>query len=702
MKTQIIIEGYPLDITDDISLELTYNIDDVSDFGSKNTNYSKTIVIQGTQNNNKILNNLYELGKFIDVTNIGSVNVNSGFIPSIGSQCVILYDNMQVFKGKFRLMAINMRNNNIEYECAVFGELGGFYYEMNKGGDGFLKRRLQDLPLEDLNHTWDMTAITDSWTNRDTNVGSGYYYPLIDYGNASPYTGGSAKKDFEVGTFRPAIYVKELIDRIFGVTGYTYECDFFDTDAFKRLVIPNNADHLYTPTNLITQASGTYNSNTPSINFAYAFTTQYVIDPNISDPYGGGTSFQWNGASPITTTINVPYTYDIQYDGFAGFTYIELQINGVKIQRKTLTFGGGQPNHQFGTDAFQYTGTLNPSDIISVFVSKALSGGYLYYDLNMTMLIATEMTKLQIANWTLSPYLTASTYIPQNVPCADFFSSILKMFNLYVIEDVTTPKKLIIKPYVDFYLPMGDALDWSSKIDRTNEIRLTPMGELNSKLIKFKYKQDKDYWNEQYNKKYALSYGDFTWDTQYEFATAENSVELIFSPTINYAPTGVQKQVATMYARDDNNNETNISTNVRILQTKNIPVSTWHIKHGGGNIHSTTNFPYAGMFDDPNDAISILNWEAPNEIYYNYTGTSVPLGLFNAFYSQYFAEIGDANSMLLSAYFHLTPLDIRLLDFAKNIVIDGTTWRINKIDGFNPLTNETTKVELLKVIELIY
>jgi hypothetical protein len=47
-------------------------------------------------------------------------------------------------------------------------------------------------------------------------------------------------------------------------------------------------------------------------------------------------------------------------------------------------------------------------------------------------------------------------------------------------------------------------------------------------------------------------------------------------------------------------------------------------------------------------------------------------------------------------------MDIRTLDFAKNILIDGTMWRINKIDGYDPLSEKPTKVELLKVIDTIY
>lgn len=186
MVTQIFVEGFELDLTTDIACELNYVIDDVKDFGSKNTSYSKTIVIQGTQRNNKIFNHISELGRFIAIENINpnGANVNENYTAASGSQCSILVDNIQIFKGKIRLLEIKKYANHIEYECAVFGELGGFYFELNKGGNGALKRRLQDLNLNDLDHTWTLTNIQNSWINRDTNPGVGYYYPLIDYGNA--------------------------------------------------------------------------------------------------------------------------------------------------------------------------------------------------------------------------------------------------------------------------------------------------------------------------------------------------------------------------------------------------------------------------------------------------------------------------------------------------------------------------------------
>ena len=43
ISTEIYIEDYKLDLLQDISTEFTYAIDDITDFGSKNTSFSKTI-----------------------------------------------------------------------------------------------------------------------------------------------------------------------------------------------------------------------------------------------------------------------------------------------------------------------------------------------------------------------------------------------------------------------------------------------------------------------------------------------------------------------------------------------------------------------------------------------------------------------------------------------------------------------------------
>ena len=54
MVTEIWVEGHKLDLNGDVDTLLSFNIDDIKDFSSRNTSYSKTIVIPGTQNNNKL------------------------------------------------------------------------------------------------------------------------------------------------------------------------------------------------------------------------------------------------------------------------------------------------------------------------------------------------------------------------------------------------------------------------------------------------------------------------------------------------------------------------------------------------------------------------------------------------------------------------------------------------------------------------
>ena len=72
-------------------------------------------------------------------------------------------------------------------------------------------------------------------------AGIGYYYPLIDYGNVS-----TDKHNYSYLAFRPAFYVREIMDKIITNAGYTYSSNFFNSDFFNSLIIPNNQKVLNT------------------------------------------------------------------------------------------------------------------------------------------------------------------------------------------------------------------------------------------------------------------------------------------------------------------------------------------------------------------------------------------------------------------------------------------------------------------------
>ena len=57
---ELYIEGFKVDIDQKISIALTYAIDDVANFSSRDTGFSKTIVLPGTGRNNQIFGFIYD------------------------------------------------------------------------------------------------------------------------------------------------------------------------------------------------------------------------------------------------------------------------------------------------------------------------------------------------------------------------------------------------------------------------------------------------------------------------------------------------------------------------------------------------------------------------------------------------------------------------------------------------------------------
>jgi hypothetical protein len=76
--------------------------------------------------------------------------------------------------------------------------------------------------------------------------------------------------------------------------------------------------------------------------------------------------------------------------------------------------------------------------------------------------------------------------------------------------------------------------------------------------------------------------------------------------------------------------------------------------------------------------------------------------MFNAYYSPYMAEITDKDSRIVTLNVKLNDVDIFNLDFSKFIYIDGCLYRLIKVIDYNAGSNETTKVQLLRVIKTQY
>jgi hypothetical protein len=689
ISTEIYIEEQKIDLLQDISTEFTYAIDDVSEFGSRNTSFSKTISIPGTANNNLIFGYIFELN---------NANVTVDTLPNVGynynvtkqANCKIFIDKVQIFKGTLRILEIVIDKETIEYQCSVFGELGGFINQLGN-------KRLEDLDFSAYNHTYSVANISASWDNAG---GSGYYYPLIDYGNVSTGAGsggsggyGVAKKDFQYTTFRPALYVKEYIDKIFAGTDYTFDCSFFETPLFKRLIIPNNQTNI-TALNNTSMSASAINRNmllTSDPYVQYTLTTAgfFSID-------GTNTLFTYTGAT-LTTNIQITLTgfVNIFTAPQPNYTVI-LRKNGVQIGSQDFD---ASVTRMFNCDFTVQGITFNSGDtmqveILGTFIELEIFNG------NVGVTTSTP-TQVQI---NLGETIKVSETIPKGIFQRDFFLSIVKMFNLYVYENKFNDKELVISPYVTFYPEKsGNAEDWTNKIDRAKPLSIKPMSEINARYYNYKFKQDNDFYNENYRKKYTEGYGDFIYDTEFDFVKETDVLELIFASSVLYQATGQDKVFPAIYKKSNTNSaEDRMDSIIRIMQTKKITsVTSWDIMNTSTVLGSFTSYGYAGHLDDPINSNTDINFGAPKEIQFapsNFTEFNV----FNDFHSPYLAEITNKDSKLLTCFGLLDIVDIFNLDFSKYVWIDGVLFRLNKVENFNPMEYNTTKLSFLKVIRTSY
>ena len=726
MITEIIVEQQRLDLFEDIGAELNYAIDDIKDFSARNTNYSKTINVPGNANNNKVFGHIYNFTsgniKLVDENGQDNLpNVGYNFDPTKQANCQIFVNKIQVFKGVLRLLEITIQNGVIEYQCAVFGELGGFASAIGN-------ELLEDMDnFNQYIQQWNKNTVVNSWTASGVASGLGIVYPLLDFGNCAHST-----KDWHLDAFRPAFFVHEIMDGIITNANYTYTSAFFDTPYFKSLIIPNNKANLEQLTqDLLRVASNTALDSGSSTGTAgdliFNVITNLVLFSNTAN-----SSFTFIAPGTNNTLGKIKLSGSVSLSRPGTMTIKLYQSASIVYEETFTTYVDYQ---QIPID-WLVTTSLDLGDVLSVNATFSASETYVTLDPDLVLEFVSDYA--QSDNASIDVVLNMKHLLPKGIQQKDFFASICRMFNLYVYEDPQKSTHLLIEPYIEFYRrgagflkvndvgelllhgetgdttgllllsdPIADSIDWSNKVDYSKEISIKPMSELNARYYDFLYTEDDDYYNEAYNKKYNETYADRKEDTRFQFAEDRSETKIIFSPSILTASSTDTKLRANLF-KATNEVEERKDNNIRIMFFKNsISDSSYHIKQvypANGNLTSTaiSTYGYAGHLDDPIEPTLDLNFGAPNEFYFKLLNPYPSANLYNAWWDEYLSEIINKDSKLLSCYLYLTVQDIHSLDFAQLIYIDGALWRLNKVIDFNPSIPKTTKCELLRVIELFY
>lgn len=170
-----------------------------------------------------------------------------------------------------------------------------------------------------------------------------------------------------------------------------------------------------------------------------------------------------------------------------------------------------------------------------------------------------------------------SQVIPTNFKQKDFLTSIIKMFNLIVEPSKDNDRVLIIEPRDDYYAS-GRIKDWTKKLNINEPIEEQILAETQNRQTNFRYKDDKDIYNEDYkNNRGGLAYGEYQHFIDNDFITGQKKVEIAFSPTPIVPVKNSTKLLIPVIGKLNNNVFSPTEHNPRILTRFNSSTdNTWH------------------------------------------------------------------------------------------------------------------------------
>ena len=802
-----------LDITEhsDFPLAMTFQISDFKDITSTSGDYSKTFKFPATKNNNNILKHLY-------IPNINNDNNITEKKP-----CRIISEGMYTQVGLIKITGVGGYGE-------VASSYSGVFYGNNLTwasdlGDSYMNQLAWGVDGDNL--TYNKTSIMATWQDVDCNSNPNSYivYPITSYGQYNAEgdestiqlldtahgnngtgalkvgysgfydSGSSYENPAPVPDWRPAIFVKNTLDKLFGSVGYKISSSFMNTADFKKNVwlLPNfkynNPDFRFKELSYGNKFTGegfisSLLINPPS-NSTYTDFTSVIDLNNAGGDFvlnGNTDNIGWDAATGIFTVQEYgDYTVILNDFGLfatrVNYTGASLDVEYAKIQLQVQTVGesswvtisdtqtgnffdsGGsspietepaasQPFKELNIEKY-----LNKGDKLRLrLLVRAKNGAYpneirLYLFGSST---PTSATTSSIANAeyniVIDPNNVAygQTYNLSDVMNTDykqidFIKGIAHSYNLQMTTDEST-KTVYIEPFDSFYKPYKDAIDWTGKLSRADEINDKWIENDLKRSLVFKYKSDSadakvknrgerffDNIEDEYPYRETLpstfEKGDSTFENPF-FAGSYNAKDNDTTGIPN-VDTAYSACLWTDVVSSNDSGRPNKGFDFlpRLLHwnkyspangsgTKIAKVQTWSSitnwitadAAASPTYHLSTIYPQATMINRDSTTSPILSYGNVWVRDYDdatgvYTAYQKGKGLYDTYYRN-MVEMLKRSPRLRTVSIDLKVSDIINLDFRKLVYIDGVYWRVNRVVDYMPNQNSTTKVELIEWFQI--
>jgi hypothetical protein len=681
----LIIDGVKADVNQDTPISFTYSIESAEP-GKVSGSFSKrSINLPATTNNRQIFENI-EQGETI-------VTTSNKLLPASASVGGIPILNGKVQLNRSSLISNGFRFKPSNYQVTFIGANADWFSDIAN----VLIRSLQWPTVELTTTNYDNLGDANP-ANDDT------CFVLIKW---QAWKEGDKVDYVELS---PALFVNAILRRAFQLIGYKLE-SIFDSDPFNRIIVPLplgiDPDYVKKFVNL--RATG----GAVEVSAPEGFVDIPVpFDDDSTEPnFDGGNNFNLaTGEYVAPTTALYAIRVDFSSSAFlSGVNYtVNIKVNGVVKASLALSSSS--------IYSFEYIGDLNAGDVVSISVigvDVPLGTPSIFLS---DWIIQVEAEKEE---WKMGETMDLAYLIPGTWFVRDLIKDLTKVFNLNWQTDVLQ-RKVFAYPkdrakinhrinatgagttteFEGFYLR-------DEQTDITRKVDLGVGGEMT--LIDSR-KQD-----------YVLAWG--TGDPtaeELEKRAAASLYSARYRHSTDRYPAGSDWVYTEFYAKTIHINDADISdgpiaVQVPLLFGKNYfeeddAKADWtlnprllyfagrrsgddgYVRMYNATTSATTtgyDYPCAFMVNYNDSSASDFSLSYCDEVT-NYGG--VVKGLYKSLHLQQQSRIEEGRVYDVNVFWD--ELDISSLSFRKALTIRGVRYLLEKIDGYQPGKNQSTKTTL--------
>ena len=616
---------YRLELFQDENISITSSIQNVNDISKVFTDYSQSFTIPATPNNNKIFAHWYEN------------SIDDGFNANKRYDAEIEINTVPFRKGRIELQSANRDNGNITHYALVF------YGTLKSLTDKFGEDKLINLTnLNDIiDFDYSATNVVNSVVNTNTlNIA----FPLISSNRAWQYGGGvddisTSGGSIDYRELFPAVRVKSIFEAIEEKYNVSFLGNFLSDKRFTELfLLAKNSEKLLIQSTLSTVdlVSNTgYDRGYFTVDFtANTITYNGSLD---SDDY----------SRRLDISVNVPSetTYELQI--FKDDVLFQT-INGTEPTSYTVFEDIWRDDLSLGVYSFKISSTdiANTYIVISTTAVNAMWSD--------TLTINTSFIS--------SGKLDVTKQMP-DMKVSDFFSGILKMFNLTAYSE--NENEYNIEPLEDWY-NAGEIRDITKYVNLDGEITRAPF----YKVMNFQYEKSESLINRAFFDTFQREYGDLKYTFDVESDGDEYTIKLPFENLMHQKFSGTKLHVGYCLKSD---------------LKPYVPKPILLYKYG--NISTDVNFYLQGIartsynafgqdIEKVTNEFHSLNWGLENSTLLNGV---IENTLFSDYYISYLSNIYNRKSRIIKIEGVADTYLMSVLKLNDRVVIRDKRYVINNL-----------------------